>query len=490
MKKTISLILALVLCFSLCACSGNSNDTPVSEQNKEENTEQVATTEAANDYAQIGQKINLGSAAVTFSAAKLTYTIGEKISVTAQDGMRFFGLVGTIENTGGKELPVDAVRAEMVFNGEYTYSARATVGGSRNTTKISVAPLATAEYWIYAEIPETLLDQLSTCEVRFSLNEDFASLPEKVEDGDYTIQLFLDEDVCKASLEALDVASAFFAECPILPTPENYSPVWQTSSSSSSFNGKVSSIKYSFSVSPGRSDNINEIYNTYLAKLQNVGFVIQSNSNTNCDIYSDGTKLASVSVESGRIAFDLVPGNENLTAVPSGNAADETEISSGDTVVQIGDTIETDYFSMSIEKYDSDTEIRSGTSQYGTYTYYSSDNGDPYFYIGGTLKNLGGTPVDIRNIYVQFCFDGKYNYKGSVDGYSSNSNGFINDVSPLASVDYYLYTAVPQELIDSFTTCTVRVGFTENFDYKVVDVNDLPKFENCDDIFSIEIKSA
>lgn len=188
--------------------------------------------------------------------------------------------------------------------------------------------------------------------------------------------------------------------------------------------------------------------------------------------------------------FEIVPGNENLTTAPSGNATGEAEISGGDTIVRIGDTIETDYISMTIEKYDSDTEIRSGASQYGMYSYYTSENGQPYFYIYGTLKNLGGNPVDIRNIYVQFCFDGKYNYKGSVEGVNSGYSSFIHDLSPLTSVNYYMYADVPQELIDGFTTCVVRVGFTENFDYKVIDVNDLPQFDRCDDVFSIEIEAS
>ena len=62
---------------------------------------------------------------------------------------------------------------------------------------------------------------------------------------------------------------------------------------------------------------------------------------------------------------------------------------------------------------------------------------------------------------------------------------FITDVSPLAEVNYYIYAAVPQELIDSYKTCEIKVGFTENFDYKVIDVNDLPQFKMCDDIFTI-----
>ena len=141
--------------------------------------------------------------------------------------------------------------------------------------------------------------------------------------------------------------------------------------SSNSFNGKVTSIKYSYSVSPGRSDDLKEIYGIYISNLEKTDFTIQTDSDNSSTIYSGTTKLATISVDSNRISFDIVPGNENLTVAPSGSAGDTAEIPGGDTVVKIGDSIETSYFSMNFEKYDSDIEIRSGSSQYGTYRYYS-----------------------------------------------------------------------------------------------------------------------
>ena len=90
MKKPLSLITAFLLLLSLCVGGVNAESASDSSQSKEQTA------------AQLGQEINLGSAAVTFSAAKLTYTIGESFIYTAQDDMRFFGLVGTIKNTGGK----------------------------------------------------------------------------------------------------------------------------------------------------------------------------------------------------------------------------------------------------------------------------------------------------------------------------------------------------------------------------------------------------
>lgn len=496
MKKVISLMLALAICLSLCACgSGSAGSVPDSTRNLQQpqGSEPAAAPAAqegadASDLVSLGQEIDMGFAAVSFSSAVLTFTVGgDGFGSSAQNGMRFFSLTGTIRNTGGSPLPVGNVKAEMVFNGTYTYTASATILNSKSYP-VSLAPLAQAEYWIYAEIPDSLLELLSDCEVRFSLNDSFASVPDSAENGDYAYRVPLDEDTCSAALEGTGKTLECFDECPALPTPVNDFPVYRTSFSSSSHNGKVSSIEYGFSVIPGRSDDLKEIYGAYIAKLEAAGFTIQNDTGSGCDIYSNGTKLASLSADNTGLRFKIEPGSESITADSSENPDQSAAAPSTDAVVHMGDTIETDYLSLTLEKYDSGDEIRSGTGNYGMYSYRTSDNGDPYFYLYGTFKNLGGTPVDIRNIYVQFCFDGKYNYKGSVDGVSGDCDSFINDVSPLSSVNYYMYTAVPRELIDSFSTCTVRIGFTENFDYKVVDVNDLPKFEQCDHVFCLEIE--
>lgn len=490
MKRLISFALVLTICFSLCACGGSgTTEDAVVKENGETVSQAVneKEPESSKNRIVLGEKITMDFAEFTFDSVELGYSVGGSgISTTAQDGMRLFSLTGSIENIGGSNLSVANVNAEMTFNGEYTYTARATINDSKSYP-VSVAPLVSAEYVLYAEIPEALMDKLGTCEVRFSLNEDFASVPESADEGDYAFVMELDEPACQAALTAAEEAHIFFQECPILPTPENYAPVYQSTSSSSSVNGKVSSIRYGFSVQMMRNDDVKDIYATYLAKVQELGFSVVNDTGSGCDIYAGGTKLASVSVEGSNLRFEIVPGNENVQAPSSTGDDASTQIPVTETVLKMGDTIETDYVHLTLDEYDSDMEIQSGTSQYGSYTYYYSDNGDPYFYLKGTFKNLGGVPVDIRHIYVQFCFDGKYNYKGEVAGASDASNGFINDISPLAEVTYYIYAAVPQELIDTFRTCSVRIGFTENFDYKVVDVNDLPKFENCDDVFVLEI---
>ena len=119
------------------------------------------------------------------------------------------------------------------------------------------------------------------------------------------------------------------------------------------------------------------------------------------------------------------------------------------------------------------------------YHYYQSEDGNPYFILKGKFKNLGSVPVNIWNTSIQFCFDGKYNYKGDLEGVSPSASDFIHEIAPLAEIEYYMYVAVPQSLIDSFKTCDITLGFTKNFNHKILDVNGLPIFDSCDDIFSI-----
>lgn len=326
MKRLISLILTVAMCLALCAC-GNAGETTAGGENIQEAPQKNGNSQemqADNKMVSLGEEITLDFAKIKFHTVGLGYSVGGSgISRTAQDGMRLFCLTGNIENIGGSNLSVANVNAEMTFNETYTYKANATINDSMSYP-VSVAPLVSAEYVLYAEIPETLLDQLATCEVRLSLNEGFTSVPESADAGDYAFVMKLDEDTCKAALATAEEAHIFFQECPILPTPENYAPVYQSSSSSSSSNGKVSSIRYRFSVSLGRNDDVNDIYADYAAKLQKLGFSITNDTGYSCDIYAGGTKLASLSIEGSGLRFEIIPGNENVAAPSSDDDNSET----------------------------------------------------------------------------------------------------------------------------------------------------------------------
>lgn len=481
MKKAIAVWLSMLLCFSLLACGKTETGTNAEVEHTQE--KKSSASEKGTRTLSLNEKTELDFVSLEFSSAALTYSVGgDGFSSTAGDGMVLFSLVGVVENTGNIPLPIETINAEMVFNGQYSYQAHGRMLNSKQIPA-SLAPLTENEYWIYAEIPTNLIDQLADCVVRFSFNKDFASFPPTISNGDYTYEVKLDDNICASAMNK--EPEAFFKECPILPMPECYEPVFQTSYGSSSFNGVTSSISYSYSRMPGRSDNMSEVFADYTKHIQNIGFTVETSGAASA-IYAGTTKLAEVSISDASIKFDIMSGNESIDtsslSVSSNDAKTDSE------VLKIGDTIETDYCTFTLDNVGTDTEIRSGSSTYGSYAYWESANGDPYYYLSGSFKNTGEKPVDIRNVAIQFSFDDKYTYRGEIDGVSDGTYGFITDVAPFAIVDYIIYAAVPQEVLDKCTTCQAKIGLTESFNYLVVDNNSLPDYKFCDDVFSVQLK--
>lgn len=485
MKRLITLLLALAMVLSLAACGGS--DAPAAEDKPAApKTEEPAPAPKSDSVTlALGESVDVGFAQFNFDSAVVNYKAGgNKGYRPAPDGMQFFILQGTIRNTGSSELKLFQLQGEMTFGGTYTYSAQGAVSYS-DGYETSLAPLMEGRFLVYAEVPDALLEQLTDCSVTFSFHENFAETPKDPTDGEYCYTVYLDEAVCASALEGPAREMVYFEECPILPTPMSFADTRQSSRSSSSTNGKVTSIRYTYTTNLGSREDIHTAYEKYVAGLKSMGFTVQAGSEGD-DVFSGAQRVAIMQIQNGSaIHFSIIPGNENLTAPVAGTAPATGE--STDKEAVLGTAIENDYVYLLLEKTGSAKEIRSGSTNYGTYSYHSSDNGDPFFFLEGSFKNLGGIPVDIRNTYITFTFDGKYTYKGEMDGFAKDTLGFISDVSPLSSVNCYVYTAVPQELLDSYTTCVVRIGFTKDFNYKTVDANNLPKFEYCNDIYAITL---
>lgn len=64
-------------------------------------------------------------------------------------------------------------------------------------------------------------------------------------------------------------------------------------------------------------------------------------------------------------------------------------------------------------------------------------------------------------------FDSKYTYTGSVAADDGGRNFMGYDVKPLSTVKYYIYSSIPDELINSYSTCTIRFAFKENFEHEL-----------------------
>ena len=188
MKKALSLILALVMCLSLCACGGrentgsNNSNTETANNATQPQETTPPTTEPAGpsaDPIQIGETISLDYAVLTLDAFEISngyefeYTdkssgisITHKSSIDCPSGMKLICLKGKFTNKSkGEVYPSnDPAYGKIVING-YEYETRMKCYNVAEADSImGVAPLREVDYFLYAEIPETLATEIETCE--------------------------------------------------------------------------------------------------------------------------------------------------------------------------------------------------------------------------------------------------------------------------------------------------------------------------------------
>ena len=109
-----------------------------------------------------------------------------------------------------------------------------------------------------------------------------------------------------------------------------------------------------------------------------------------------------------------------------------------------------DAFSMSIENGWSTSE-KLRVSDNDSYV----NHGSPFFVIEGTYKNLS-QEANYPWLAITAIFDGKWKYDGMVSTYG------CYEVVPLQQCKILLSFEVPQEVIDSFQTCDIRISYNED----------------------------
>ena len=132
------------------------------------------------------------------------------------------------------------------------------------------------------------------------------------------------------------------------------------------------------------------------------------------------------------------------------------------TELKLGDTINLDFVDMTIDGTGTaDKLVPTDTSK--GYSYIADVENEQYYYINGTIKNLSGSNIDVKNIYIQFVFDNKYTYSGQMAACAHTNNFYGESVKPLGTVEYYIYASVPDELIEQYTQCDIIFGFKNEF---------------------------
>ncbi|MBE6737312.1 MAG: hypothetical protein IKB72_00120 [Ruminococcus sp.] len=188
MKKLITFLMALVLCLSLCACGNDSKSNedstkaPVNQNTVVET--QAPTTEAPAESAaqtiQVGETISLDYATLTLDSFEISdgyefeyvdtssgIKITHKSSIDCPSGMKLVCLKGKFTNKSTNEVypSNNPVHGKMVIDGyEYKTELDCYVVAEAESV-MGVAPLREVDYFLYAEVPDTLANNISNCQL-------------------------------------------------------------------------------------------------------------------------------------------------------------------------------------------------------------------------------------------------------------------------------------------------------------------------------------
>ena len=397
----------------------------------------------------------------------------------------YFCLTGTISNIGLEGFSTKDILFNLKFNDKYSYSAEALVeidGWLKN----DLDPLYEGKLCVVTTIPKKLVDLMETCTVTISFNEGIRKAPVSTDDADYIYVLEIGKEDTQAAKDGPEISVAYMEDCPALPDPTSLVSLRQSGHSQSSTNGKQTRNEYRYSPSFSKDDG-KALFEKYLDMLPDYGCTVNKSSD-GYQILIDGKHVADITFDSNTMKINLKAGVENMQPAAGQGSRTESEVSETLPQIAIGGKIDTAFCDMSVEKSVSGRCLYSDyVKKSNRWRYYEAQDGNKLVGLFGTFRNKTGGPVDIRNIYCLIEFDGKYSYSGDVYAIKKDGSDYFNDVSPMNDVKYFAFAEVPENILNSFTTCVVRLGFTENFDYKFVSSGGLPDFSKCDAVFEIPV---
>lgn len=157
------------------------------------------------------------------------------------------------------------------------------------------------------------------------------------------------------------------------------------------------------------------------------------------------------------------------------------------TTVNLGETVNLDFMEMLIESASYCEELKP-TDTSSVYLYYEDESDKKYFYLQGTIKNIGGFTYGVDNICVELNFDDKYSYNGHLIADDGGNDFYGDNVDPFDSVKFYMYSSIPDELINQYKKCTISFGFDENFGYNSDNTYSfVPNMDECDYTYKITV---
>lgn len=407
---------------------------------------------------------------------ELVFERGKQVVLFEQDGVKLT-LNGEVQDDG-----VMSVQLSGVLENKSGHSISVFYGGTCNGWSLRRFVLGNANDVASNSKAKTNLSlPYEDLEVKRYADLEEANFTFFISDSKTGEALATIEDVRVVFSQSGKAAMTYFEECPVLPEPTFCGAMYQSRKSGMiKVNGiDSSSAKYTYT----SSQELRPAFDEYIQALQKMGFTV-SGSGTSYTLSKGGEKLAKVSCDKD-IHVEVLPGHANMTA--SGTTP-QTTAPSGYTKKKLGDTLKTDTMQLCLTDSGVTDRVNSYEgAQPSLYFMLEPQNGNRFLYLKGTFKNAGSREVDIRHIYAQVVVDGKYTYEGDVHGLQPDGRDFQNYVSAQASVGCYVVFEIPSQVVNSYKSATVTLGFTDSFNTKITSAVTGYNFDYCDDVFEITL---
>lgn len=153
--------------------------------------------------------------------------------------------------------------------------------------------------------------------------------------------------------------------------------------------------------------------------------------------------------------------------------------------IQLGEKISLDGFEFQFDRIEW-TEVIKPSDTSSAYSYYSDTEGEIYLAVWGTAKNTSGETVNIDyGTKVEFVFNDKYRYSGSIEAEGRDKDDFFgSSMKPLQSSTMVMYASVPNEVKDNYQNCAITLGMNENM--KSVSIYD--DFDELERVFTLNVQ--
>ena len=143
--------------------------------------------------------------------------------------------------------------------------------------------------------------------------------------------------------------------------------------------------------------------------------------------------------------------------------------------VPIGSMLSTDFVEMSFNEVTVAHDIQYSVKT-GVVTRITGPNpvsGQQYVCLTGTIKNTSTTPLPVYDFFAgKFVLDG-YTYEVDANNCDILDGEGLDksEIDPLMEYTFRLYTAIPDSLADSHSSCSFTFGFYDLFDNKELAYN-------------------